>query len=463
MNRLTQESRTLTGITGTFTTGYGYNKKGDLTQLTYPSGRVVKFNYTTGGGCCNSRLASVTQTVGTTETTVESGMQYNAAGGLLNATLGSGVYSVAETFSYNNRLQQTAITAALSGVTLMNLTYDYGTSSTNTGRVLSRTDSIQPEHSAKYVYDSIYRLSQVISNDPSSSWGISWTFDTWGNRLAQTPQGLAATGNKVGTQSFAYINNRTNGMTYDAAGNQTNDGLHNYTFNAENQITQMDGSAAVYGYDGEGRRMKKMVGSETTYYFYGPGGLLCEFSTSNTISSATAASSTDKTLYRTSDKLGSAVLIINSSGLVIENNRTLPYGEAWLAENTSSTNDKKFTTYQRDSESGLDYAMARHYENMRGRFNSPDKGRMVFSAPTTLNRYAYAILDPLNMTDRTGNEPEGQGPVCPPSQVPLRDGQGRIIMCVDPPRPGGPQAPQTQVGRVQVQDRRGMADSKVYP
>jgi hypothetical protein len=88
----------------------------------------------------------------------------------------------------------------------------------------------------------------------------------------------------------------------------------------------MDGGAAVYGYDGEGRRMKKTVGSETTYYFYGPGGLLCEFSTSNALSSATSASSTDRITYRTSDKLGSAVLIINSAGLIIDNNRTLPYG-----------------------------------------------------------------------------------------------------------------------------------------
>jgi RHS repeat-associated protein len=109
-------------------------------------------------------------------------------------------------------------------------------------------------------------------------------------------------------------------------------------------------------------------------------------------------------LYRTSDKLGSAVLIINASGLVIESNRTLPYGEAWLAENTPSTNDKKFTSYQRDQESGMDYAEARYYANAAGRFNSPDKGRMLLVIPSSLNRYAYAGLDPINITDQTGNE-----------------------------------------------------------
>ncbi len=150
--------------------------------------------------------------------------------------------------------------------------------------------------------------------------------------------------------------------------------MHNYAFNAENQITSTDAGAATYAYDGDGRRMKKVTATDTTFTFYGPGGIISEFTTSNTLSAATAASSTDKCFYHTTDKLGSAVLVITAAGLVIENNRTLPYGEAWLAENAPSTNDKKFTTYQRDSESGLDYAMNRYLANTAGRFVSVDKG-----------------------------------------------------------------------------------------
>jgi RHS repeat-associated protein len=194
--------------------------------------------------------------------------------------------------------------------------------------------------------------------------------------------------------------------TYDVAGNQTGDGLHTYVFNAENQITSMDGGAATYGYDGEGRRMKKVTSSETTYTFYGPGGIISEFTTSNAIASATAAASTDKCLYHTSDKLGSAVLVMNSTGVVIENNRTLPYGEAWLTTDngTTSTNDKKFTTYQRDAESGLDYAMNRYSASTMGRFTSPDKGRMGLHMPITLNRYLFANADPINNTDPDGKQ-----------------------------------------------------------
>ena len=72
----------------------------------------------------------------------------------------------------------------------------------------------------------------------------------------------------------------------------------------------MDGGAGTYAYDGDGRRMKKVTSTETTYTFYGPGGIISEFTTYNAIATATAASSTDKRFYHTSDKLGSAVLVV---------------------------------------------------------------------------------------------------------------------------------------------------------
>ena len=243
---------------------------------------------------------------------------------------------------------------------------------------------------------SLYRLQTVTAAD--SSWGIGWTFDAWGNRLTQTPSGLATS--KVGSQTLGYTNNRNTAFNYDNAGNQTSDASHNYTFNAVNQITQMDAGGAVYGYDGDGRRMKKTVGSETTYYFYAMGVLVSEFTTQNT--GATAAASTDRTRYQTSDRLGTAVLIMDAAGLVVENNRTMPYGEEWLPA-VASANEQKFTSYQRDGESGLDYAVARFFASTTGTLRSPDKGPMIPRLPATMNRYAYSLQDPINMTDPTGN------------------------------------------------------------
>jgi hypothetical protein len=45
----------------------------------------------------------------------------------------------------------------------------------------------------------------------------------------------------------------------------------------------------------------------------------------------------------------------------MENNRTLPYGEPWL-QDVESVNKKKFTTYDRDAQSNLDYAINRRQQ-----------------------------------------------------------------------------------------------------
>lgn len=370
-------------------------------MLTYPSGRVVNFGYATGGGCCNSRLSSVADA--TTGTTLASSISFNAAGGKLSETLNPGSNAIVETFTYNNPNQLTETKATMGSTTLMDFTYAYGTSSTNTGRLLSRTDTVQPEHSMFYSYDSIYRLQQVVSQD--TSWGIAWTFDAWGNRLTQTPEGLATL--KVGTQTIGYTNNRNTSDTYDAAGNVTNDGSHSYMYNAENQMVTMDGGAATYAYDGAGRRMVKTVGSETDYSFYGgpDSGRLCEFTTTNT--GATSASSSDHPFFHTTDHHGSAVLVITASGNMIENNRTLPHGEQWLTD-VSSTNNEKFTSYQRDSESGLDYAMSRYFQSTTGSFQSPSQVPAQIYKPTSLNAYAYISADPINSVDPSGVHPEEQ-------------------------------------------------------
>ena len=65
----------------------------------------------------------------------------------------------------------------------------------------------------------------------------------------------------------------------------------------------------------------------------------------------------------------------------------------------------RVTTYDRDKESGLDYAMARMYANTGGRFTSPDQAEGILDMPSTLNRYVYGFNDPINHTDPDGNFP----------------------------------------------------------
>jgi len=76
-----------------------------------------------------------------------------------------------------------------------------------------------------------------------------------------------------------------------------------------------------------------------------------------------------------------------------------PYGESWY----NASNDKLiFTSYERDSESGNDYAQARYYVNRLGRFSSVDPLSGNAENPQSLNRYAYVRNAPVMLTDPSG-------------------------------------------------------------
>ncbi len=76
---------------------------------------------------------------------------------------------------------------------------------------------------------------------------------------------------------------------------------------------------------------------------------------------------------------------------------------SWSWYDTGS--DKwRFTSYERDAESGNDYAMARFDVNRLGRFSSADPLSGFLSDPQSLNHYPYAGNDPINLIDPTGRD-----------------------------------------------------------
>jgi len=77
-----------------------------------------------------------------------------------------------------------------------------------------------------------------------------------------------------------------------------------------------------------------------------------------------------------------------------------PFGELWYSAN--DTSQFVFTNYQRDNESGLDYALARFYSSRLGRFCSVDPVLGNPEDPQSWNRYAYVSNDPANLTDPNG-------------------------------------------------------------
>jgi RHS repeat-associated protein len=292
-------------------------------------------------------------------------------------------------------------------------------SATYSGGGLSYTQS--------FSYDSLNRLSTAAETTGSTTnWSQNDHYDQYGNRQIDYGGGSY-------NLTFSSTTNRitTSGFTYDSNGNLTNDTVHAYTFDAENKILKVD-STTAYAYDGEGHRVRKLLTGDNTRFVSGIGGqLVGEFDGSSGnlkkeyVSSITiepTAVNSNGTQYPTGDNLGSPRVITNSSASVVGRHDYMPFGEdlgagtggrttgMGFGGGSSDNNRKKFTGYERDTESGLDYAQARYYSNMQGRFTSVDP--LASSAtvvdPQTWNRYTYTSNDPVNLSDPSGMEvPKG--------------------------------------------------------
>ena len=199
-------------------------------------------------------------------------------------------------------------------------------------------------------------------------------------------------------------------MTRDEAG-------YAYQYDAESRLVGFSAPApATYSYDGAGQRVKKVVGTGSlavkTIFVYDAGGTLVAEYATNTAGSASGTS------YLTLDRLGSTRIVTN--GVIVKGGQNikarydyLPFGEeisssygnrsAVIGYTPSETTRQKFTGYERDIESGLDFAQARYYANKQGRFISADSVGGKAVNPQTLNRYAYTGNNPLNNVDPTGH------------------------------------------------------------
>ncbi|MEK6301804.1 MAG: RHS repeat-associated core domain-containing protein [Acidobacteriota bacterium] len=483
-------------INKTYTTSYEYNLGGQLSKMIYPSGLQVAVNHDDKG-----RMQSLTNEPGDTSGYLTA-MGYNIAGQVTGLTLANGVV---ESYGYDaNRLQLTTQTATKGATSLMNLTYNYqastgqmgaGSTAGNAGQLMTISGTINSTtESAAYTYDLLGRLGTSNQTSNGSSAQRLFEYDRWGNRMAvydglpggKTPptqiqsvtfpttiqQGGSAPTNRIGSVTN---NGSTVNYTYDAAGNVTNDGLHTYSYDAENRTVSADaGATAQYRYDHRNRRVTKTVGSSWTHYVWEGSQVIGEhdgttasstnppyqvksarldyiYAGGRMIQSRQRASSTSSwtSRYLLSDRL-SVRVTLDGSGNVMGRQAHLPFGEDF--GETGSQEKHHFTTYERDGESGQDYAINRTYSQPIGRFQQADpyrvSGRLV--SPQSWNRYAYVANNAVNKTDPLGMEGGDPNPfICT-----------NCVMDVNPTKydPGGGGGEMLRVEEVVVDPGVGVPD-----
>jgi RHS repeat-associated protein len=404
----------------TYISSYQYNLAGALVSETYPSGRQVKYDYNADGD-----LSRVWGQVGQNQRTYANSFSYTASSAVSSMQLGNGRW---ETAKFNSRLQVTELGLGNSSAdaSLWKVNLDYGeidvngnlNTAKNSGNIAKQTLTVSgmPNPLVQtYKYDSLDRLTEAKeTSGGTQTWIQNFGYDRFGNRTSFYQQigGLQTTQ----TPNIDPNTNRFSagqGYLYDFNGNLVQDAEgRQFAFNGDNKQTQVkDANQNVIGtyfYDGEGKRIKKITNLETTIFVYSAGKLVAEYSTqipqNPTIN------------YTTTDHLGSPRVITNALGEVVSRRDFMPFGEdlySGIGGRTESLKyslsgvdsvRKRFTGYQKDQETGLDFAEARYYNSSHGRFTAVDP--LLASGksdnPQTFNRYAYVMNSPTKLVDPTG-------------------------------------------------------------
>lgn len=408
------------------TSAYQYNLSGALIQQTYPSGRVVETDLDASGDIANvSSKKNSSAIFGT----FANNISYSAAGAMTSMRLGNGKW---ENTKYNTRLQpiEMGLGASSTDAGAWKVAYEYGELQTNgtvdatknSGNIGKQTLTVPgTSFVTAYKYDPLNRLTEAQEKTGSNqNWIQTFGYDLYGNRTS-----FSQTIGSTTTSTTPTVNASTNrfntgqGFAYDANGNVTQDvdavssHTRSFTFNGDNKQTQVkdvtnsNHVVGTYYYDGEGKRVKKVTDTETTVFVYALGRIVAEYSTQ--------ISSTPSVAYTTADHLGSPRVITNEQAQVESRRDFMPFGEelyTGVGGRSSSINygssaddvRQKFTGYQKDSETNLDFAEARMYENGFGRFTAVDPllASGQSSDPQTFNRYIYVRNSPLKYVDSSG-------------------------------------------------------------
>lgn len=406
---------------------YKYNLSGGLLEQTYPSGRVVKNFLDSDGG-----LSVVnTKAVGGLLKQMASDFDYASDGSIKKMKLGNGLWETAQ-FNEMAQLMQVGLGTAATSNDLFKIDYEYGELSQDGTAVdaaknigmIARTTTTIPTTSfvQTFKYDAINRLTEAKEKTgATTNWVQTFGYDRFGNRtqFSETVNSIATTNTAINHPTIDAANNRFTtgqGYVYDYNGNIIADAEgRSFTFNGDDKQTEVKDTnnnvVGQYFYDGSGARVKKYVPStgETTVFVYDAGGALAaEYSTIQNPEPTTS--------YLTTDHLGSPRVITDGHGEVISRRDFMPFGEDLhagvggrstnLKYSLSGTDNirKRFTGYEKDDETGLDFAEARMYQNRHGRFTAPDP--LLASAdpinPQTFNRYIYTGNNPVNNIDPTG-------------------------------------------------------------
>jgi RHS repeat-associated protein len=217
------------------------------------------------------------------------------------------------------------------------------------------------------------------------------------------PNGVTTTAYNANNQLATW---GTANLFYDANGNMTSDGIHSFTWDARNRLTQIDsGSTASFGYDLSGRRSSKSILGTMTSFAYDRANVVQELiGGTNTANSLTGG--VDEVFQRTdsagargflADGLGNMLALADGTGTIQTSYTFDAFGNT-SSTGTASTNSFAYAGRELDA-TGLYFNRARYYNPSLQRFISEDP---LGLGGGDVNLYAYVANAPMDFTDPFG-------------------------------------------------------------
>jgi RHS repeat-associated protein len=401
------------------TTTYTYDKNNRVTQIDEGSSNSTAYGYDN-----NSNVTSIDMTAGTTTDTL--GYSYNPlnqlvalsrnSSNLANFTYDekgniSSIRNANDTYTayeYNDANQLESIkNYDVNGNVLNYFIYSYDANG-NITSVETQDGTIT------YQYNTLNQLTQETLTDGTT---ISYEYDSVGNRTKKIVNDGTTT-----TTIYTYdaANQLTDvdgqAFTYDANGNLTNNGEKTFIYNEDNRLIEVKDSTgatlASFEYDHQGRRISKTTDAGTVYFHYDDDKVIYETDENNNIvaeytwdalGNPVTMTKEGTTYYYHVNGHGDVTALTDETGAVVAEYQYDSWGNIISQTGTIATyNPYRYAGYRYDKEIGLYYLMARYYDPSNGRFITRDSFHGFEKDSLSLNQYSYTKNNPVKYIDPTG-------------------------------------------------------------
>jgi len=383
-----------------FVTAMDYDALDRLTGLTYPDGSRVAYRYN-----AMNQLDAVPGYV--------ANIDYTPSGQKAAFQYANGVQSA---YAYDVRQRLNRLSSANASAVLQDLAYQYDTASNITRIIDQRAVKTPEDRGADYRYDDLYRLTAATA----PAWSEQYQYNPIGNMTFKSDLGAMGYGaHGAGPHALTSAGNTVYG--YDANGNLASKPGFAYQFDPKDRLARVDrsadGAVVEYAYDYRQQRRRKTVSlngrSDTTLYVdryseLRQGRLVKNiYAGERLVARVFAGPSSSQTYFYLPDHLGSASIVTDAKGAVVEQSVFYPYGKD-RARSGSFASEYRFTGKELDGETGLHYFGARYYDSGTGRFVSVDPllslsfngGGESKNSPSPA--YLYAGYNPIRFTDSSG-------------------------------------------------------------